>query len=100
MEITKTENLKLFCTKILNDRTPEIRTVASLSGKITSIFPAAKFVRLNPTLGCGKKMWTICITLLLSPTLIKFVTTDASSYRLGAVMEFQSTGSLLSTSEM
>ena len=56
MEITKTENLKLFCTKILNDRTPEIRTVASLSGKITSIFPAAKFVRLNPTLGCGKKM--------------------------------------------
>ena len=34
----KTENLKLFCTNILNSRTPKIRTVASLSGKMTSTF--------------------------------------------------------------
>ena len=42
----KKKNLKLFCTNILNSKTPKIRTVASLLGKITSTFPAAKFVRL------------------------------------------------------
>ena len=49
----KKENLKLFCTNILNSRTPEIRTVASLLGKITSTFQAAKFGRL-PYGGLGK----------------------------------------------
>ena len=44
---TKKEMLKLFCTNILNSRTPKIRTVASLLGKITSAFPAAKFGRLH-----------------------------------------------------
>ena len=43
----KIKNLKLFCTNILNSRTPKIRTVTSLLGKITSTFPAAKFGRLH-----------------------------------------------------
>ena len=44
---TKKENLKLFCTNILNSGTPKIRPVASLLGKITSTFPATKFARLH-----------------------------------------------------
>ena len=47
LTIAKTENLKVFCTNILNSRTPKIRTVASLLGKITNTFPAAKFGRLH-----------------------------------------------------
>ena len=43
----KTEKLKLFCTNILNNRTSKLRTVASLSRKITSTFPAANFGRLH-----------------------------------------------------
>ena len=43
----KNENFRLFCTNILNSRTPKIRQVASLLGKITSNFPVATFGRLR-----------------------------------------------------
>ena len=33
----KTENLKLFCTNILNSKTPKIRTVTSLLGKLQAL---------------------------------------------------------------
>ena len=44
---TKKEKLKLFCSNILNTQMPKIRTIASILGKITSSFPAAKFGRLH-----------------------------------------------------
>ena len=37
---------------------------------------------------------------IIFPNLDKCITTDASSYGWGAVMDFNSTGSLFSTSEM
>ena len=43
----KKENLRLFCTNILNSRTPKIRQVARLLGNITSTFPVATFGRLR-----------------------------------------------------
>ena len=54
---TKKENLKLFCTNILNSRTPKIRTVASLLGKITSTFPAAKFGKCIIEAQKSAKQW-------------------------------------------
>ena len=39
----KKRQLKSFCTNILLTTTTEIRKIASILGKITSSFPAAKF---------------------------------------------------------
>ena len=43
----KKRQLKPFCTNILLATTTNIRTIASVLGKITSSFPAAKFGRLQ-----------------------------------------------------
>ena len=126
----KTENVKLFYTNILNSRTPKIRTVASLLGKITSTFPAAKFGRSHyrglercKTMALYKSndnfntrthlteaaksditWWKENANHLyndiIAPNADKCITTDASSYGWGVVMESQSAGGLFSRSEM
>ena len=124
------ENLKLFCTNILNSRTPNIRAVSSPLGKITSIFPAAKFSRLHcrglekyKTMALCKnngnfnakthlteaaesdiRWWKENVHHLYRDIIVpnpdKCITTNASSYVWGAVMDSNSTGGLFSTSEM
>ena len=69
----KTKNLKLFWN-ILNSTIPKIRTVASLLGKITSTFPAAKFGRLHYRSSKRCKTMTLCKsngTLMPKHTLLK-----------------------------
>ena len=126
----KKENLNLFCTNILNSGTPKIRTVARLLGKITSTFPAAKFDRqhyrglekckaitlcksngnfnartnLTEAVKSDIRLWKENVNHLFNDIIVpnpnKCITTDVSSYGLGAVMESNSTGGLFSTSEM
>ena len=123
----KTENLKLFCTNILNSRTPKIRTVASfrenykhfLSGKIWRI--ALQRLRKMQTMALCKsnsnfnarthltkavksdfRLWKEKVNHIYNGIIVpnpeKCIATDASSYGWGALMESQSTGSLFSTS--
>ena len=123
----KTENLKLFCTNILNSRTPKIRTVASfrenykhfLSGKIWRI--ALQRLRKMQTMALCKsnsnfnarthltkavksdiRLWKEKVNHIhngiIVPNPEKCIATGASSYGWGALMESQSTGSLFSTS--
>ena len=125
----KSETLKLFCTNILNSRTPKIRTVASILGKITSIFSTAKFNRFHyrglercKTIALCKsndnfnarthiveapksdiRWWRENVNHLYNDIVVpkpdKCITNDASSYAWGAVMQSKSTRELFSTSE-
>ena len=130
----KTENLSVFFTKILqqkaNSRTPNLRTVTSLFGKITSTFPAAKRDRLHyrglkrcKTLALYKSSGPSNARVHLTEAIKsdirwqkenvnhlcneiivtnpdKCITADDASYGWGAVMESNSTGSLFTTSKM
>lgn len=125
----KKEKLKLFCSNILTTRMPKIRTIASILGKITSSFPAAKFGRLHyralerckaTALHENKgnfnarliltdeaktdiQWWKENIDQLYNDIIVPnpdlCITTDASSYGWGAVMGQTSTGGLFSINE-
>ena len=102
----KIEILKVFCTDILNSKTPKIRIVASLLGialcKSNGNFNAR--THLTETAKSDIRWWKENVNHLYNDIIVpnsdKCTTTDASSYGWGEVMESQSTGGLFFTSEM